>query len=122
MGDEIEDDGKITVGGDEVSGMAGNEEVYGKANVANNHVTFGQKKRITGLYSEDPLPTWSWTNGYGHEGSPSETQELALGQMDSINKMTNLEDYGVRDGEDLGLKELTMGGVKIDLSQTEAEK
>jgi len=42
--------------------------------------------------------------------------------MDSINKMTNLEDYGVRDGEDLGLKELTMGGVKIDLSQTEAEK
>jgi len=118
--DDIEDDGKITVDGDEVQGMTGGEEVHGAANVAGNAVTFAQNKknarRITGLYANDPLPTWSWTEGYGNTDGENLN---ALGQVGAIMSTKGL---GVRDGEDMGLSSVVMDGKKIDFSQTEEEK
>ena len=110
-------DGSIVNGGDEVKGMAGNEVVHGAASVTGNSVTFSQKKknRITGLYSEDPLPTFSWWDGYNKE---HHEENASLGQVD----MRNIRNFGLQSGEDMGLDSLTLDGHKYDLKQTEAEK
>ena len=108
-------DGTIVNGGDTVTGMAGSEEVHGAASVAGNNVKFAQKNRITGLYSEDPLPTFSWWDGYNKEHTE---ENASLGQVD----MRHINSFGLQEGEDMGLDELMLDGKKYDLSQTEAEK
>jgi hypothetical protein len=105
-------DGTIVNGGDTVSGMAGNEQVHGENRpVGGNHVTFAENKknRITGLYSEDPLPTFSWWDGYNKE---HHEENASLGQVD----MHNLKNYGLQAGEDMGMDELMLDGHRYDLS------
>jgi hypothetical protein len=117
----------ITNGGDSVTGMVGNEEVHGAAVVGGTHVTYRQtgsrplsleqneSKRITGLYSDDPLPTFNWwdeTNRRGQDGS-----EESL-----VQRINKLPYNGVEENEPMGMNGITYNGEFIDLTPSKAEQ
>jgi hypothetical protein len=141
-GDTIPKNGAIRIGTDTVE-THGIEEatVHGNAVVGGTNVVFRQSsskplsleqtERITGLYNEDPEPTFNWWD---------ESNRRDNIRMVGDNKMTwtaltqRKEDpepvpiavaerlHGIEDGEDMGMGSITVMGTKVDLHQTKAER
>jgi len=120
-------------------------EVHGKAVVGGTHVTYVQGKskplslaqaeknteRITGLYSEDPEPTFNW---WGESNKRDDIRQVGENKM-TWTALTEVKKdpeavpigvaeklHGLDDGEDMGMGSITVMGTKIDLHQTKAEK
>jgi len=140
-GDTVPNKGVIRIGTDSVQTGGYEDKVHGNAVVGGTNVVYGQNgrkalsleqtERITGLYSEDPEPSFNWWD---------ESNRRDNIRMVGDNKMTwtaltqRKEDpepvpiavaeklHGIEDGEDMGMGSITVMGTKVDLHQTKAER
>jgi len=88
-------------------------------------------KRITGLYSDDTEPTFSWWDETNRRDSIRQVGDnkmlwSALTQVredpEPVPIAVAEKLHGLEDGEDMGMGSITVMGTTVDLHQTKAEK
>jgi hypothetical protein len=90
-----------------------------------------EERRITGLYSEDPEPTFNWWEASNkrddiRRDGPNQMTWTALTQKreDPVPVPIAVAEriHGIEDGEDMGMGSITVMGTTVDLHQTKAER